>query len=973
MLAGHHRKCPRANSVASGGRTLNLPALTLKPETDISNVEITEKLLLDAGGWQAMKQARSLLEAKRVTKAEWAPPLLSGRVHDHGTEFRAGLKITSRSQVENTCSCKTSRQFGAICAHSLAVGLALLQAGRESPPPADSSPGSTPASGPSFSTESGEGILLHLVIAPNAEAAWRRDSIVVGAEVEHAGKRVLLGSLPKSGRYRCPAEDLALIDTLRELSGGTIPGVLMLNREGFARLLERHASHERMTLGKHQRIMPRELLARLKPKTLSPDAASPTKQTAGEVKKPVFTLAIEGSLNSLVAKLLATYPDRPHPVGNRLHSTGQTEVEQLAINRLIEAGFAGPNSKGEFKLAGERAILRFFAEELPALQTEWKVTIGAQFSRASAGVERIEPKFEIKGSGEDWFELGVEMKTAEGQSFSGAELQRLLQMGHSHSRLKNGRIAVFDSGTLDDLQNVLRDCDPQQRQPGVYRIQKAHAGYVSTLLPDTAKLPTVVSWASAAGNLEALTPIPLGDLEEGMRAYQKHGAYWFNFLSENRLGGILADEMGLGKTLQTLAFLRHRHRHSRLPSLVVCPSSLVFNWQREASRWTPDLPCLAIQGIGRERLFEGIAEAGLAITSYSLLRRDAQRYSRYLFDTVILDEAQHIKNPDTQNAQVASSLRSANRFVLTGTPLENSVRDLWSLMQFVMPGYLGSRDEFRERYELPIAQHDIRAQRRLTRRVRSFLLRRQKRDVCKELPEKLEQVVYCEMNASQRELYEALVQEARSGIDRASNEMNPGRVRMVMLTALLRLRQACCDPRLLDLETPQEIGSAKVEMLDELLQEAIDGGHRVLVFSQFVRMLKLLRDRLDASETPYAYLDGATKSRSEVVDAFQAGNLPVFLISLTAGGTGLNLTAADTVIHFDPWWNPAVEAQATDRAHRIGQSQVVTVYKLIARGTIEEKILLLHATKREMVAATIESEEPMMTGLSIEEIRSLIE
>jgi superfamily II DNA or RNA helicase len=964
------------NRSRSSGRTLNLPAATLKPETNISTVELTEKLLLDAGGWQAMKQARSLLEAKRVTMAQWVPPLLSGRVLDQGTEFRAGLRITSRSQVENTCSCKASRQWGAICAHSLAVGLAVIQAAKELPPPAARSTDGGPASGPFFSTESGEGIVLHLIIGPNVEKAWARDSIVVGAEVEHAGKRVLLGSLPESGHYRCRAEDLAVIATLRELSGGTIPGVLMLNREQFAQLLTGHGSHERMTLGKNQRVVPRDLLGKLMPEMIAPEAPRQARQNAEAAEKPGFALAIEGSLNSLVAKLSANYGERCYPVARQL--TGQlssrnTEVEQLAIDRLLQAGFAGPNPRGEFNLAGERAILRFFAEELPALQSEWKVTIGTQFSRASAGIERIEPRFEVKGSGEDWFELAVEMKTAEGQSFSGSELQRLLQMGQSHSRLKNGRIAVFDSGMLDELQNVLRDCDPQQRQPGVYRIRKAHAGYIGSLLSGEAKLPGAASWAAAAGSLERLTPIPLGELEEVMRAYQKAGAYWLNFLSENGLGGILADEMGLGKTLQTLAFLRHRHRQSRLPSLVVCPSSLVFNWQREASRWTPDLPNLAIHGTGRERLFQRIADAGLVITSYPLLRRDAQSYSRHMFDTIILDEAQHIKNPDTQNAQAAASLRSANRFVLTGTPLENSIRDLWSLMRFVMPGYLGTREEFRDRYEVPIAQGDMPAQRRLTRRVKPFLLRRRKREVCKELPDKIEQVVYCELTAAQQELYDALLREARVGIDRASDGLNPGRARMLMLTALLRLRQACCDPRLLDLEVPQKIGSGKVEMLEELLEEAIDGGHRVLIFSQFVRMLKLLRDALDASGTAYAYLDGATKDRAGVVDAFQGGNFAVFLISLTAGGTGLNLTAADTVIHFDPWWNPAVEAQATDRAHRIGQSQVVSVYKLIARGTIEEKILRLHASKREMVAATIESEEPLMTGLSMEEIRSIIE
>jgi SNF2 family DNA or RNA helicase len=300
------------------------------------------------------------------------------------------------------------------------------------------------------------------------------------------------------------------------------------------------------------------------------------------------------------------------------------------------------------------------------------------------------------------------------------------------------------------------------------------------------------------------------------------------------------------------------------------------------------------------------------------------------------------------------------------------VRDLWSIMNFSLPGYLGPHKDFRERYELPLARGAApEVQRRLSRRLQPFLLRRRKRDVAKDLPEKIEQVVPCNLTNSQRSAYDALLREIQSGLGNSTVKTNAGAQRMKMLTGLLRLRQVCCDLRLIGLE--KEDASAKLELLDELLGEAIDGDHRVLVFSQFVSMLHLVRDRLDERKVSYCYLDGTTKHRQEEVNRFQNDDtIPVFLISLKAGGVGLNLSAADTVIHFDPWWNPAVEAQATDRAHRIGQTRVVTAYKLITRDTVEEKILKLQEKKRAAIDAAIDSEEPLMNGLTTEELEELL-
>jgi SNF2 family DNA or RNA helicase len=349
---------------------------------------------------------------------------------------------------------------------------------------------------------------------------------------------------------------------------------------------------------------------------------------------------------------------------------------------------------------------------------------------------------------------------------------------------------------------------------------------------------------------------------------------------------------------------------SAVPSLVVCPSSLVFNWEAEARKFTPSLRVLALHGAERHSLFAEIPSHDLIITSYTLLRRDAEHYRGLEFDTAVLDEAQHIKNRQTQNAQAVKAVRAHHKLVLTGTPMENSVLDLWSIFDFLRPGYLGAADDFRARYEIPIMRdRNAEAQARLARRLRPFVLRRRKREVAADLPEKIEQVSFCELNPEQRAVYQQVLDAGRREVMDSVNTRGLAGSRMVVLTALLRLRQICCDLRLLKTGGAAAV-SGKVELFNELLEEALDGGHRALVFSQFTSMLALLKEELSERNIRFCYLDGSTTDRASVVNQFQSdAGVPVFLISLKAGGVGLNLTGADTVIHFDPWWNPAVEAQ----------------------------------------------------------------
>jgi SNF2 family DNA or RNA helicase len=580
-----------------------------------------------------------------------------------------------------------------------------------------------------------------------------------------------------------------------------------------------------------------------------------------------------------------------------------------------------------------------------------------------------------------WFDLSVVFESSGGQTFSPVEIQRLLLSGQSHTRLQNGKLALLDVGAVDELQEVLRDCTPQQHGQA-YRISHTQAGFLDSTLREHAhwRVQAPAAWreraAKQSGEATLQCP-PLAELESVLRPYQKQGVAWLQFLRENGFGGILADEMGLGKTLQALAFLRFTREQDPggPPMLVICPTSLVFNWVAEAKRFTPSLKVLALHGPERHDLFAQIPQHDVIITSYALIRRDSERYREQEFDSVVLDEAQHIKNRQTQNAQAVKSVRARHRLVLTGTPLENSVLDLWSIFDFLMPGYLGTAQDFRERYELPIARDKAsQAQVRLARRLRPFMLRRLKKEVAADLPAKLDQVSYCELTRDQRNVYQQIVEASRKQILETTGEQGAAKSRLMVLTALLRLRQVCCDLRLLNLEGAMPANSSgKLDLFGELVQEVIDGGHRVLVFSQFVSMLTLLKERLAQEEIDFCYLDGSTVDRGAVVQQFQTDPaIPVFLISLKAGGTGLNLTGADTVIHFDPWWNPAVEEQATDRAHRIGQTKIVTSYKLITRDTVEEKILTLQNRKREIIRATMGGEEEFLGSLTWEEIQELL-
>ena len=467
-------------------------------------------------------------------------------------------------------------------------------------------------------------------------------------------------------------------------------------------------------------------------------------------------------------------------------------------------------------------------------------------------------------------------------------------------------------------------------------------------------------------------------LSDVMRPYQLYGFRWLSTLTQAGFGGILADEMGLGKTIQMLSLLDSlRQAGETRPALVICPASLVYNWKEECSRFTPDLSVETLAGTlsQRKSILKQIAFGGetadLYITSYDLLKRDITAYDGLYFSSVILDEAQYIKNHKTAIAKAVKILQADHRFALTGTPIENRLSELWSIFDFLMPGFLYTSSEFAERFEAPIMKKkDPAATARLSRMTEPFILRRKKTDVLKDLPEKLEEVHTSLMEDDQRKLYDAQVVHMKEIL---SSSGNSGEDKMRVLAEITRLRQLCCDPSLL-FEDYKGSSTKRAACL-ELIQNAIDGGHRMLVFSQFTSMLSLLAEDLKQAKIPFYTITGSTpkQERIRLVGEFNSReDVPVFLISLKAGGTGLNLTGADVVIHYDPWWNLAVQNQATDRAHRIGQTHQVTVIKLITAKTIEEKIMELQEAKRDLADAIMEGQSNSLMSMTKEELLALL-
>ncbi len=636
----------------------------------------------------------------------------------------------------------------------------------------------------------------------------------------------------------------------------------------------------------------------------------------------------------------------------------------------------------------------FMADLLPALRhAGWETEMPPDFRHLVRDVDDWEAVLEEDAGG--WFNLDMGI-VVDGLRVPLAPLlyelfrndARWLDAAHLHKLPDTAPVILstptgirlrVPAGRIKPLALTLIDLFDAPPGSGGLRVSRLDA-------PRLARLAEMQRWrgseavAKLAQELQhsaGIQPaVPPAGFSLVLRPYQLEGLAWLQYLRIHGLAGILADDMGLGKTAQALAHLLLEKESGRMdrPSLVVLPTSLIFNWKRETQRFAPALKVLSLHGKERAEQFDSIPEHDVVITTYPLLWRDAAQLSAYDYHLLILDEAQTVKNVASQSAQVVRRLSARHRLCLTGTPLENHLGELWAQFDFLLPGFLGEERGFTKTWRNPIEKHGNSLRRDLlAARIRPFILRRRKEDVAKELPAKTLIVRSVELEGAQRDLYETVRSAMDAKVREAIADMGFARSQIVILDALLKLRQVCCDPRLVKLEGARKVKErAKLDLLMDMLPELVDEGRRVLVFSQFTSMLALIEQELTARKLNYVILTGDTRDREEVIRRFQEDDVPIFLISLKAGGVGLNLTAADTVIHYDPWWNPAVENQATDRAHRIGQKKKVFVYKLVVAGSIEEKILALQGKKAELAAGVLSEDAGALSKFAEADIRALL-
>ncbi len=630
-------------------------------------------------------------------------------------------------------------------------------------------------------------------------------------------------------------------------------------------------------------------------------------------------------------------------------------AQQEAVQLLIDLGLK-PGDDGESFVAEGADALRFWSEGIGSLPESWDLYVPEELVGVQVRSKPIQMQARVS-SGVDWLNVQITWES-DGVSIDRKEIEQCLREGKKFVRLSDDSYAPLDAERVEAM--VAREIELIASAGKNGKLPLSQAGRVQELLnqlPDAKVTATTKQLFKKLSSIEEIKQIKKPRaLKATLRPYQEQGLSWLKFVHDIGTGGILADDMGLGKTIETIALLLLVKQESKsLRALIVAPTSVVGNWVREIERFAPTLTTALWHGAGRKEQTKDLSSANVIITSYALLRRDIDLLTKLKLDYVILDEAQAIKNPQSATAHAAKELTPSRRLALTGTPIENRLTEIWSIFDFVSPGILPPLAKFEERFSRPIDQGDSKAAARLKAIIHPFILRRTKNEVAKDLPAKIESDKVIDLGPDQRAIYTQVLREVRAQVMGELDRVGMAKSQLHILAGLTKLRQAACDPRLLGL--PRQFShedSAKVMAFRELIEEAEAGGHRVLVFSQFVSMLKLLKNALDEDKVRYEYLDGSTQDRAERIDRFQDDpTISVFLISLKAGGSGLNLTGADTVIHFDPWWNPAVEDQASDRAHRIGQKKVVTVYRLVAAGTIEEKILELKEKKRELVSAVL--------------------
>ncbi|MGJ3244393.1 MAG: DEAD/DEAH box helicase [Opitutales bacterium] len=963
----------------------------LKPPPDF-----TRDFLVELGGWTLLREARDLFEAGAVKDASWESPNLLGTTDHAGQTHKSRLSLRSTVFPENQCTCVQGRR-GQICSHTIAACMAFA-ARKEAAEAAEAvdlaveedAPESAPGiKALRLSQKEGTPLRFSLYLPPKLKEAATRDAIVVRLEARiEAGAPFPLEQLQPGPTYYVPAGHYLAYALIDEWCQGEPGSLLQLNRERLHMLLDAfqnqpHVFYEnkkKTPLEWEDDRIPEvyDIIEGLAPRREDDD------EDAEEADDPDETEAIATLRRTRARKKEADAEDEdvdrgqveidgsPHFLAVRLPGRSHPNYRPV-IELLRQEGFKNEPSNGRWWLRDGHKVLNFLARFQGRFEREWNARLTDNFIQRTRGIESASVAIDAQET-RNGFTVNLKIETPGADPL---DISQALAVGRHYIR-KGKKTVLLPPEVMEKMQQAQRALSGEPRRSVTPFFEKrlnaeALADAERILEPLASHWQPPEAWQARSGALKRvadLEPPPVGKaMEQTLRTYQKIGVAWLWHLYQHELGGILADEMGLGKTIQALGLLNciRNQEDTPGPSLVVCPAGLVENWRREAARFAPDLEIFVNHGQKRLQDPESIRSKDLIITSYSTLARDADAFQAVDFALIIGDEAQHIKNRKTQNAQALQSLIGHGRVLLTGTPVENSLDDLRSLFDFLMPGYLAEPPKGNDR--------DARSwiDQRNREQAAPYILRRRKVDVAPELPEKIEQVIYVPLEGKQGQLYTDVLERTRHEIFQMEMAgASEGQVRMAAFTQLLRLRQVCADPRILSPEMAAE-SSAKLSAFREILQEATDDGHRILVFSQFVQLLKLLRDELEDAGMDFCYLDGQTRDRMKQVDRFNNNDdIPVFLISLKAGGTGLNLTGADTVVHFDPWWNPAVEAQATDRAHRIGQTRVVTSIKLIATETVEEKVLELQRSKAAILKDLLEASDAANAKVSMRQIKDLL-
>ena len=955
---------------------------------------ISEDELIDLAGGATVLQAKQLVIDGKVRKPLWSFPCVEALVDDGKESREARWNIRSITFQRNECGCDVSAVKRKLCVHSVAAYLAL--AAKEgyiqikdkavepsSIPPSKAEPkesstkngksdNSPASSGPRLRSINlsprGTAIEVRFIIPPNIPVAAQRDEIICRLELRIDGVQIAPENIDRTKAWTMESDTVFFLAILENLCNGKLQGLLPLSRRHLRQLLSvgkglaifRMANAPEVPL-----VWQGENLQGVHEHLHDPDPTPQTNANGEEVEEEVRAQDrgdedrpwVDGSMKWLRIRL----PQK---------ATGAVAELREVLQRN---GFVLETATREWRLGGTIQVLNFLARHHKILCVDNDAYFTHNLSHSLRNVDFAKAKCAAaEETGGYRFAIGID---PEGKNPK--IIQEALSSGRMFFYTDRGPRLITPE-LLESIRNAQRRITGESKRD-VDLDLNLKIGYADLASADAiaeelqAAFAPPETWtkrSDAIRNLSKLQAAPIReDLEKMLRIYQKLGVAWLWHLHRNSLAGILADEMGLGKTVQALAFMEvvRREKPDDGPCLVVCPASLVENWRREARRFTPALKVLAHHGQFRESSPDFLKRYDLVITSYGTLARDIGSFSLVNWGTAICDEGQNIKNPRAQSTKAVKQLIAKGRYILTGTPVENSLEDLRSLFGYLMPGYLPKPEE-------RLAAEDRKWQDdRLLQMAAPYILRRSKIAVAPELPEKIEQVVYCDFEENQKKFYDEMQESTRQEIfDMEMSGAKEASIRMAAFNQLLRLRQICADPRILDPKM-EETDSAKLQALLELLEESKDAKHRMLVFSTFVSALKIIRKALEERGIKYCYLDGSTKDRQGVCDEFNGNpDIPVMLMSLKAGGTGLNLTGADTVIHYDPWWNPAAEAQATDRAHRIGQTRTVTSIKLIATGTIEERVMDLQKSKSEMLRKLLSESDSVSSAISLEDIKALL-